>query len=119
MGGFAFYGSYYDGTRKSLFEISTDPSCIFEVPDFEGLIYIQEPLPHTITDITEDHILDRAGSSSLSKGVLIVQVGWFCTSCASRPFQGLPLSLLEVSTAAHAFCTILTETYQCSHAYLT
>src|SRR5258706_6135472 len=91
MGGFAFYGSYYDGTRKSLFEISTDPSCIFEVPDFEGLIYIMEHFPHIITDITEDHILDRAASSSLTKGVLIVQLGWFCTSCASRPFQGLPL----------------------------
>ena len=64
--------------------------------------------PHIITDITEECILDRAASSSLSKALLIVQVAWFCTSCASRLFEGLPLSLLEVSTAAHAFCTLLT-----------
>jgi len=29
-------------------------------------------------------------------------------SCASRLVQHLPLSLLEVSTAAHAFCTLVT-----------
>jgi hypothetical protein len=67
-----------------------------------------EYFPHIITDITEESIIDRAESSSLSKALLIVQVGWFCTNCASRLFQRLPLSLLEVSTAAHAFCTLLT-----------
>ena len=64
--------------------------------------------PHIITDITEDSILDRAASSGLNKALLIVQVAWFCTNCASRIFEGFPLSLLEVSTAAHAFCTLLT-----------
>ena len=64
--------------------------------------------PHILADITEEYILDRAESSGLSKALLIVQVAWFCTNCASRLFQHLPLSLLEVSTAAHAFCTLLT-----------
>ena len=63
---------------------------------------------HIITDFTEESILDRAESSSLGKAVLSFQVGWLCTDCASRRTQGLPLSLLEVSTAAHAFCTLLT-----------
>ena len=108
MGGFAFYASYNDDTPKSLFEILTDPRCVVEVPTFETLIYIMEHFPHIITDITEDYILDQEASSGLSKALLIVQVAWFCTNCASRLFQRLPLSLLEVSTAAHAFCTLLT-----------
>ena len=108
MGGFAFYDSYDDNTPKSLFEISTNPDCNVEVPQYKTLVYIMKHFPDIITDIPEEEILHRAASSSLGKALLIVQVGWFCTNCASRLFQGLPLSLLEVSTAAHAFCTLLT-----------
>ena len=108
MGGFAFYAYYNDDTPKSYFEISTSPSCDVDVPRFDTLVYIMKHFPHIITDIPEEEILDRAASSSLSKALLIVQVAWFCTNCASRLFQRLPLSLLEVSTAAHAFCTLLT-----------
>ena len=108
MGGFAFYASYDDEIPKSAFEIFTDPRCIVETPNFTGLLYIMKHFPHIIiTDITEEEILDRAASSSLSKALLVVQVAWFCTNCASRLFQHLPLSLLEISTAAHAFCTLL------------
>ena len=102
MGGFAFYDSFDDDTPKSLFEISTNPRCTVDVPKIDTLLYIMEHFPHIITDIAEDDILDRAASSSMSKALLIVQVAWFCTNCASRLFQHLPLSLLEVSTAAHA-----------------
>jgi hypothetical protein len=91
-----------------MFEISTNPRCIVDVPKINTLMYIMEHFPHIITGITEDYILDQAASSSLSKALLIIQVAWFCTNCASRLFQGLPLSLLEVSTAAHSFCTLLT-----------
>ena len=111
MGGFAFYRSYDDNNpaiEESLFQISTHPRHVVEVPKFETLIYIMKHYPRILTDITEEYILDRAASSSLSKGLLIVQVAWFCTSCASRLFQGLPLSLFEVFTAAHALCTLFT-----------
>jgi hypothetical protein len=111
MGGFAFYGSYGDDNlnyEESLFEISTNPLHDVDVPKSETLIYIMKYFPNIITDITEQYILDRAESSSLSKALLVVQVGWFCTNCGSRLIQHLPLSLLEVSTAAHAFCTLLT-----------
>ena len=108
MGGFAFYASHDDDTPKSLFEIETNPRCAIDVPKGDTLIYILEHFPHIITDITEENILSRAASSSLSKALLIVQVAWFCTNCASRLFQRLPLSLLEVSTTAHALCTLLT-----------
>jgi hypothetical protein len=111
MGGFAFHESYDDNTlddEEYLSEISTNPRHILDVPKYETLIYIMKYFPHIITSTTEESILDRAESSSLSKALLVVQVGWFCTNCASRLFQGLPLSLLEVSTAAHAFCTLIT-----------
>ena len=84
----------------------------FEEPQtglsFRALIYIMKHFPHLITDVSEDTILDRAQSNCISKALLIVQVGWFCANCASRLIQHLPLSLLEVSTAAHALCTLLT-----------
>ena len=108
MGGFAFEGTFDDGTPKSLVGISTNPRRIVNVPKFEVVIYIMEHFPHIITDISEDYILDQAASSSLGKALLIVQVAWFCANCASRLLQHLPLSLLEVSTAAHAFCTLIT-----------
>ena len=111
MGGFAFYGSYGDNNptaEESLFQISTNPRHPVEVPTFDTLIYIMKHFPNIITDITEDYILNQSASSSLSKALLVVQVGWFCTNCASRSSQGLTVSLLEVSTATHAFCTLLT-----------
>lgn len=64
--------------------------------------------PHIIPDISDESITDRAESSDLSKALLIVQIGWFCTNCAARLLQRLPLSLLEVSTISHALCTFLT-----------
>ena len=64
--------------------------------------------PDIIPDISEESITDRAGSNPMSKTLLIIQVGWFCANCLLRLIQKLPLSLLEVSTAAHGFCTLLT-----------
>jgi len=94
--------------EESLFELSANPRFVIEVPNFGTFTYIMKYFPHIITDTHEEHILDRAESSGLSKALLIVQVAWFCTNCVSRLNQRLPLSLLEVSTAAHAFCTLLT-----------
>jgi hypothetical protein len=111
MGGFAFYRTESDDiptVEESLFELSTNPPLIVEVPNFRTFAYITKYFPHILTNIPKEHILDRAESSGLSKALLIVQVAWFCTNCASRLHQRLPLSLLEVSTAAHAFCTLLT-----------
>jgi len=111
MGGFAFHGSDTDEiptVEESHDDLSTNPYLVVEVPRFETLTYIMEHFPQIITKTDEETILDRAESSGLSKALLIVQVAWFCTNCASRLIQRLPLSLLEVSTAAHAFCTLLT-----------
>jgi len=111
MGGFAFHGSFNDHSPtadESLLETATNARHTVEVPRFDTLIYIMKHFPRIITSIPEEAILDRAESSSMSKAVLIVQVGWFCISGASRLFQGLPLSLLEVSTTSRVFCTLIT-----------
>ena len=89
-------------------EPSTSTNSTRHVLTPTAFTYIMEHFPQIIPDISEDSITDRSESSSLSKALLIVQVGWFCTDCVSRLIQRLPLSLFEVSTAAHAVCTLLT-----------
>ena len=110
MGGFAFCGSHDDNgptIGEIPFDIETNPHYTLDIPKFETLIYIMRHFPDIITNVPEDTILDRAESSSLSKALLIIQVAWFCTNCASRLVQHLSLSLLEVSTAARALCTLV------------
>jgi hypothetical protein len=110
MGGFKIEG-YSNGNTPTAGESpstsSTDSCFTVDVLNFRSFVYIMKHFPEIIPDIPEESITDRAESSSLSKALLIVQVGWFCMNGASRLIQGLPLSLLEVSTAAHAFSTLL------------
>ena len=111
MGGFAFYGPYDNDSpivEETLFQISTNPRYTAEVPKYATLLYIMKHFPNILTDVTEESILDRTESGGLSKALLIVQVGWFCTSCVARLSQNLPLCLLEISTAAHAICSLIT-----------
>ena len=120
MGGFAFYDDTKPATEKSPtaeespnaeespFERATDPRGTVDVPKYETLMYIMMQFPDIIMNTPEEIILDRAKSSSLAKFILVVQVAKFCINCLSRLVQHLPLTLIEVSTAAHAFCTLLT-----------
>jgi len=79
-----------------------------DAPTPETFLYIMQNFPDIIPDISEESITDRGQSGGLSKAVLIVQVVWFCANCISRLVERLPLSLIEVSTAAHGFCALLT-----------
>lgn len=112
MGGFVFDMSGIGETVATTEEPPSKPSTSTVDTRYvltpAAFTYIMEHFPDIIPDISEDSITDRSQSSSLSKALLIVQVGWFCTDCVSRLVQRLPLSLLEVSTAAHAFCTLVT-----------
>lgn len=74
----------------------------------EGLVWVMEHAPDLIPDISEKSILDRSKADSVAKALLVWQVFYFMVSCASRHAQSLPLSLFEVSTLAHALCTIVT-----------
>ena len=117
MGGFAFYDDDKPPAKESLTagESLTAEESPFEraagtvdVPKYETFIYIITYFPNIITDTLEETILDCAKSSSLDKFILVVQVARFCMNCLSRLVQHLPLTLIEVSTAAHAICILLT-----------
>ncbi|KAI0707896.1 hypothetical protein C8Q76DRAFT_800199 [Earliella scabrosa] len=64
--------------------------------------------PEFIPDIPVDELLDRGKADGLAKLLLTWQMLWFCLSCLNRGVQHLPLSLLEVTTIAHALCALLT-----------
>ena len=104
MGGFAF--DIPIGCEAGI--SPTSPSTRRDVLNLQGFLYIMRNFPDIIPDISEESITDRTESSPLSKALLIIQVGWFCANSLSRLIQHLPLSLLEVSTASHGFCTLLT-----------
>ena len=103
MGGFIFETSPDGASTKTR-----------DVPKYETFIEIMQRYPDIIPDISENSITDRAESGILSKILLVAHVGWFCINCICRLIQHLPLSLLEVSTIAHAVCTLLTYFTWCS-----
>ena len=73
-----------------------------------GVLFLLEHAPELIPDLSEASILNRSRSDGLGKALLIIQLLYFCISCAARWAQSLPLTLLEVSTLAHAICAVAT-----------
>ena len=97
MGGFVFETSTPTFGPHSRFALTGD-----------GVLFLLEHAPELISDISETSILNRSRSDGLGKALLIVQLFYFCISCAARWAQSLPLTLLEVSTLAHAICAVAT-----------
>jgi hypothetical protein len=52
--------------------------------------------------ITEAEIKDRSKGNIVSKGLVVLQVGWFVLQCIARGKQGLPIAELELVTIAFA-----------------
>lgn len=73
-----------------------------------GVRFLMEHHPDLIPDLSDTSITDRTRASSLSKAILLAQIAWFFANCIARLGQDLPLSLLEVTTVAHALCTLVT-----------
>ncbi|MCJ1382958.1 hypothetical protein MMC17_006071 [Xylographa soralifera] len=73
----------------------------------EGLRFIALNNQNLLPDIPEREIQDRSKANGLAKFLVCTQALWFCIQCISRTAQGLPISLLEINTAAHAICTLL------------
>ena len=107
MGGYFFdipHSAELEETQQS-----TQPSMtIRDTPTADAFLYIIQNFPDIIPDISEESIMDYARGNGLSKAILMAQVGWFCFNCLTRLVESLPLSLAEVSTVAHCFCTLLT-----------
>lgn len=64
-------------------------------------------LPESIPAITEEEIMDKSKANGLAKSLVCLQTGWFCVQCVNRIFQGLSISLLELSTLGHSLCALL------------
>ncbi|TFK87796.1 hypothetical protein K466DRAFT_97244 [Polyporus arcularius HHB13444] len=73
-----------------------------------GVLFLMEHAPSLIPDLSSSDILDRSKADGLAKILLVCQVLWFLLTCINRAVEGLPLSLLEVITIAHALCSLLT-----------
>jgi len=52
--------------------------------------------------LSKAEIEDKSKGDTISKGVVILQTGWFVTQCVARGAQGLPITELELATVAFA-----------------
>jgi hypothetical protein len=58
--------------------------------------------------ITENEIRDRSKGDMLSKGLVMIQTGWFILQCIARRIEHLPLTELELVTLAFAALNFVT-----------
>ena len=58
--------------------------------------------------ITENEIRDRSKGDVLSKGLVVIQTGWFILQCIARRIEHLPLTELELVTLAFAALNLVT-----------
>jgi hypothetical protein len=52
--------------------------------------------------LSEEDINDRSKGDGLSKGLVVLQTGWFVVQCIARKAQGLVITQLELGTLAFA-----------------
>ncbi|EKM56211.1 uncharacterized protein PHACADRAFT_257308 [Phanerochaete carnosa HHB-10118-sp] len=74
----------------------------------QGVCFLMEHAPELIPDLSVASIRNRRQYDALAKVLLVVHLFYFCVSCALRLAQSLPLSLLELTTFAHAVCAVAT-----------
>jgi hypothetical protein len=69
--------------------------------------FLAEHEPSLIPDLPKEEILEKRKASGLDKTIICTQATWFLTQLIARLGQRLPISLLELSTAANALCGLL------------
>jgi hypothetical protein len=52
--------------------------------------------------IAKEEIQDKSKGDIISKGIVVLQTGWFVMQCIARRTQGLPITELELVTIAYA-----------------
>jgi hypothetical protein len=97
MGGFELYDS--DGER---------PLYPLNLENIERLVQrgaIDFP------NITEKEIEDRSKGDIISKGLAIIQTGWFIMQCIARGAEHLAITELEIMTVAFAVLNLITYVF--------
>ena len=64
---------------------------------------LRSPLPF----LSEGEIWDKSKANDPAKAIVCIQALWFCAQVIGRLGQGMPISLLELNTFAHALCALL------------
>ena len=72
-----------------------------------GVSFLLKHEPQLLPDIPEAEVKDKSKGGSFTKFVACIQATWFCLSCIGRLAQKKPISMLELNTFAHAFCTVI------------
>jgi hypothetical protein len=61
--------------------------------------------------ITKDEIEDKSKGNIVSKGLAIIQTGWFIMQCIARGASHLAITELEIMTVAFAFLNLVTYVF--------
>jgi hypothetical protein len=94
MGGFELYDS--DGERP-LYPL-----------DFENIEKLVQSGAIDFPKIAEKDIEDRSKGDIISKGLAVIQTGWFIAQCIARGAEHLAITELEIMTVAFAFLNLVT-----------
>lgn len=73
----------------------------------EALRFIAVHEPSVIPRLAEATILDKSGAGTFVKIIALFQALWFSLQCIARMGQGLSISLLELTTFAHAVVALI------------
>lgn len=64
--------------------------------------------PLASLNLSEDDINDKSKADGFTKSLVVIQISWLLVSCVTRAVRHLPLSQLEICTAAFAVLSICT-----------
>ncbi|KAL2214363.1 hypothetical protein CC79DRAFT_1328290 [Sarocladium strictum] len=67
--------------------------------------------PDIFPAVRASEIADKSKSSELAKLIVCTQVAWFIINIIGRVAQSMPLTVLELNTAAHCLCTFVTYVF--------
>ncbi len=72
-----------------------------------GVLRLATVAPHLLPNLSISQISDKSKANNLAKTIVCLQASWFISQCISRMAGHLSVSLLELSTFAHAVCAML------------
>ena len=102
---YAVMGGYVVETSKPISLFGDEKRFVLNP---SGVSCVIKYYPNLIPNLPALSLWDRSKTDSIAKALLIIQVLYFCASCIIRRAKDLPLSLLEITTLAHAVCALLT-----------
>jgi hypothetical protein len=97
MGGFAF-----DTKTHSVEYIPGSPRLYLTANGIAMLAQLGR-----LPSISKEYILDKSKADNLAKALATIQASWLIVQCIGRTVGGLPITLLEYNTLAHALCSLV------------